>query len=130
MSPSAQLCATSNSFPHSKVLGTPLDGKGYVATRPLFGLLLILSLSLKRLGTLGGTSYVATRPTCGPLLILSPAVKCWGHPKRQCLSGHQPSCGPLMILPPALKRWGPFRRQGPCTHPANLWDTFDCFSRS
>ena len=33
----------------------------------------------------GGRGYVATRPTCGPLLILFPALKRWGPPRRQGL---------------------------------------------
>ena len=31
----------------------------------------------------GGKGYVATLPTCGPLLILLPALKRWGSPIRQ-----------------------------------------------
>ena len=29
--------------------------------------------------------YVATRPTCGPILIVRPALKRWGPPRRQGL---------------------------------------------
>ena len=47
-------------------------GRGYVATLPTCGPLLILSPALKRRGPLDGRGYVATLPTCGPLLILSP----------------------------------------------------------
>ena len=32
--------------------------------------------------------YVATLPTCGPLLILPPALKRWGSPGRQGLCSH------------------------------------------
>ena len=35
-----------------------------------------------------GRGYVATLPTCGPLLILSPALKGWGPPRRQELCSH------------------------------------------
>ena len=45
----AHLWATSDFVPRSEVLGTPL----------------------------GGTGYVATKPTCGPLLILTPTLKRW-----------------------------------------------------
>ena len=31
----------------------------------------------------GFRGYVATLPTCGPLLILAPALKRWGPPRRQ-----------------------------------------------
>ena len=36
----------------------------------------------------GGRGYVATLPTCGPLLILPPALKRWGPPRRQGLCSH------------------------------------------
>ena len=32
--------------------------------------------------------YVATLPTSGPLLILPPALKLWGFPRRQGLRSH------------------------------------------
>ena len=32
--------------------------------------------------------YVATLPTSGPLLILPPALKRWGSPRRQGLCSH------------------------------------------
>ena len=35
-----------------------------------------------------GKGYVATRPTCGPLLILLSALKHWGTPGRQGLFSH------------------------------------------
>ena len=35
-----------------------------------------------------GRGYVATLPTCGPLLILPPALKRWGPPRRQGLCSH------------------------------------------
>ena len=36
----------------------------------------------------GGRGYVATLPTCGPLLILPPALKRRGPPRRQGLCSH------------------------------------------
>ena len=38
--------------------------------------------------SLGGRGYVATLPACGPLLILSPALKRRGSPRRQGLCSH------------------------------------------
>ena len=58
----AHLWATFDSPPHSKAVGTPLGGKG----------------------------YVATQPSCGPLVIVPSAVRRWGPPKRQELSSHPP----------------------------------------
>ena len=50
---------------------------------PTCGPFLILSLS-RALGTpREGKGYVANLPTCGPLLICSPARKRWGPPKQQ-----------------------------------------------
>ena len=37
---------------------------------------------------LGGRGYVATLPTGGPLLILSLGLKRWGPPRRQGLCSH------------------------------------------
>ena len=37
---------------------------------------------------LSGRGYVATLPTCGPLLIVPPALKRWGPPRRQGLCSH------------------------------------------
>ena len=37
---------------------------------------------------LGCRGYVATLPTCGPLLIVPPALKRWGPPRRQGLCSH------------------------------------------
>ena len=150
----AHLWATSDSAPRCEAVGTPPGGRG----------------------------YVATLPTCGPLLILPPALKRWGPPTRQGLCSHLthlwsthdfaprfeavgtsrrqglcshiahlwatsdcaprreavgtppggrgyvatlPTCGPLLILPPALKRWGPPIRQGLCSHLTHLWSTSD-----
>ena len=56
----APLWATSDFVPRYEALGTPPSGRGYVATRPTFW----------------------------PLQILSPALKCWGPPRRQGLSSH------------------------------------------
>ena len=36
----------------------------------------------------GGRGYVATRPTCGPLLILPPVLKQRGPLRRQGLRSH------------------------------------------
>ena len=66
--------------------------KGYVATLPTSGQLLILPPALKRWGPAGGMGYVATLPTSGPLLILFPALKPWGSPRRQALCSHLASC--------------------------------------
>ena len=98
----AHLWATSDSAPRSEAVGTPPGGKG----------------------------YVATLPTCGPLLILPPALKRWGPPGGKGYVATLPTCGPLLILPPALKRWGPPRRQGLCSHLAHLWATSDSAPRS
>ena len=60
----------------------------------------------------GGRGYVATLPTNGPLLILSPALKRWDSPKRQDPLGGRgyvatlPTYGPLMILPPRSEAVG------------------------
>ena len=62
--------------------------KGYVATLPTSGPMLILPPALKRRGPQGGRGYVATLPTCGPLLILPPALKQRGSPRRQGLCSH------------------------------------------
>ena len=107
----------------------------------------------------GGRGYVATLPTCGPLLILPPALKRWGSPRRQGLCTHLahlwatsdsvpplqsggdplggrnyvatlPTLGPLAILPLALKWWGSLKRQGLCSHLAHLWATSDSAPRS
>ena len=48
----------------------------------------MLAPALKRWGPPSGKGYVATLPACGPLLILPPAVKRWGPPKRQGLCSH------------------------------------------
>ena len=56
----AHLWATCDIAPCSEAVGTPQGGKG----------------------------YVATLPTCGPLLILPPALKRWGLPRRQWLCSH------------------------------------------
>ena len=54
------LWATSDFAPRSEAVGTPLGGRG----------------------------YVATLPTCGPPLILPPTLKRWGPPSRQGLNSH------------------------------------------
>ena len=54
-------CPTSDLVPRFEALETPAHGRG----------------------------YVATRPTCGPLLILSRNLKRWGPPIRQGLCPHQ-----------------------------------------
>ena len=181
----AHLWATSDSAPRSEAVGTS-SGRGYVATLPTCGPLLILPPARKRwgpprrqglcshlahlwatsdsappseaVGTPSGRGYVATLPTCGPLLILPPARKRWGPPWRQGLCSHLahlwatsdsaprseavgtpggrgyvatlPTCGPLLILRLAVKRWGPPRRQGLCSHLAHLWATSDSAPRS
>ena len=56
----AHLWPTSDSAPCSEALGVPRGGRG----------------------------YVATLPTCGPLLILPPALKRWGPLRRQGLCSH------------------------------------------
>ena len=94
----------------------PRESRGYVAIPPSFG-------RLKR-------GYVATLPTCGPLLILPPALKRWGPPGGRGYVATLPTCGPPLILPPALKRWGSPRRHGLCTHLAHLWATSDASCHS
>ena len=77
-------------FSHSA--GTARAGR---TVRPLCCQVLILPPGV---GDPGGRGYVATRPTCGPLLILSPALKRWGPPTRQGLcsqSAHLWSPGPV-----------------------------------
>ena len=44
--------------------------------------------ALKRMGSSGGRGYVATLPTSGPLLILSPALKRGGSLRWQGLCSH------------------------------------------
>ena len=78
----------------------------------------------------GGRGYVATLPTCGPLLIVSPALKRWGPPGGRGYVATSPTCVPSLILPPALKRWGPPRQQELCSHLAHLWATCDSTPRS
>ena len=89
----AHLWATSDSAPRSKAVGTPQGGRG----------------------------YVATLPTCGPLLLPPPALKRWGPPRRQGLCSHLAHLWATSDSAPALKRWGPPRRQGFISHLAHLW---------
>ena len=109
---------------------------------------------------LGGRGYVATLPTSGPLLMLSPALKRRGSPKRQGLCSHLahlwatsdfvprsealgiplggrvyvatlPTSGLLLILSPALKpRGSPLGGKGLCSHLAHKWATSDVVPRS
>ena len=108
---------------------------------------------------LGHRGYVATLPTSGPLLILPPPLKLWVPPRREGLCSHLahlwatsdsfpgyaavgtslgdkgyvgtlPTFGPPPILPPARKRWGLPRPQGLCRHLAHLWATSDSASPS
>ena len=65
-------------FCRCEALATPQDDKDYVATRPTFRPLQILSPSTKRLGLPDSRNYVSTRPTFGQVPMLFPAVKHWG----------------------------------------------------
>ena len=150
----AHLWATSDFAPRSEAEGNPLGGKGYVATLPTCGPLLILPPALRRWGSLkrqglcshlahkwatsdfvprseaegnpfGGKGYVATLPTSGPLLILPPVVKRRGSLGGRGYVATLPTCGPLLILPPVLRRRGSPGRQGLCSHLAHKWATFD-----
>ena len=78
----------------------------------------------------GGRGYVATLPTCGPLLILPPALKRWGPPRRQGLCSPLAHLWATSDSAAAIKGWGPLRRQGLCSHLAHLWATSDSAPRS
>ena len=105
----------------------------------------------------GGRGYVATHPACGPLLILSPAVKRWvplkqqrlcSHPahlwascdfvtrsqalvtpKRQGLCSHPPNLLPTSDFVPHFEVWRPPKRRVLCNHSAHLWTTSQCVPR-
>ena len=73
----------------------------------------------------GGRGYVATLPTCGPLLILPPALKRWGTPRRQGLCTHLAHLWAPSDSSLALKRWGPRMRKGLCRYLAHFRATCD-----
>ena len=77
----------------------------------------------------GGRGYVATVPTCGPLLILPAPLKWRGSPRRQGLCCPLAHKWATSNSAPALKRWGSPRRQGLCSHLAHLWATSNSTSR-
>ena len=78
----ALLWATSDFAPRSEAVGTPLGGRGYVATLLIGGPPLILPPAPKRWGrSPGGRGYVANLPNCRPPLILPPALKRRGPPE-------------------------------------------------
>ena len=78
-----------------------------------------------------GRGYVATLPTCGPLLMLPPSRGSDGDPLGgKGYVATLPTCGPSLILAPAQKRRGTRRRQGLCSHLTHLWATSDAAPRS
>ena len=54
----------------------------------------------------GGRGYVATLPTCGPLLILPPARKRWGPPRWQGLCSHLAHLWATSVSAPRSKAVG------------------------
>ena len=58
--------------------------------------------------------YVATLPTCGPLLILPPAVKRRGSPRRLGLCSHLAHTGHKIASSPAKEACSPqeYRQEG------------------
>ena len=106
-------------------------GRGYVATLPTSGILLILPPALKLRGSPRQRDYVANMPTSGPLLILPPALKRWGSPRRRGLRSHLAhKWATSHSAPLALNRWGSPRRQGLRSHLAHEWATSDSNPRS
>ena len=145
----AQLWAGFDFVPRFEAVGTPLGGRGYVATLATCRRLLILPAALKRRGSPRRQGFCSHVAQLWASSHFAPALKRWGPPRWQGLCSHLaqlwagfdfvprfeavgtplggwgyaatlPTCGPPLILPPSLKQWGPPRRQGLCSHLAHF----------
>ena len=94
---------------------------GFVATRPTFGPILILSTFLKGWGSPTWQRSCSHPSHLGPLLILTSSPKHGVYPKWHGLCSHSAHWWATCDFCPALKPWRPPRRQGLCSHPAQLF---------
>ena len=78
----------------------------------------------------GGKGYVATLPTCGPLLIRPPTLKRWGPTRQQGSSSHLAHLWATSDFAPVYEAVGTPKAAGLCSHHANLWATSDSAPRS
>ena len=127
----AHLWATSDFGPCSEALAIP-KRQGLCSQRAHLWATFDCVASYKVLGTpLRGKGYVATLPTCGSLLILSPALKRWGPPRRQRLCSHAAHLWASSDYVPHFEALATPRRQGEglYSHPAHLWATSDFVPR-
>ena len=74
--------------------------------------------------------YVATRPTCGPLLMPPRALKRREPPRQQAVCSHPAHLWATFDSAPCCEAPEPPKQQALCSHRAHLWATFDSANAS